>query len=213
MSRLKSPIGECFSFYMSENSSGSPSFFSTNGLLLTKPSKMKTLFCIITALLLNSFAFSQEFKDLIVTESETIQCKITLVNDQSIFYDHLVRNKVVNDYLPLSSVKHYKKEGQEEKSNVNSIDLDSSEYAKEQFSYCEIITTKIPFRDKVEIYVDYGDGAGQHYIKGKNGKILSFSSSISALNYMGKRGWEIFSTYTVNVDAIQATHYLLKKTN
>lgn len=159
-------------------------------------------------------ANGQELKDLIVTNNgDSIKCTITLINDQNIFYDHIVKKRVENAFISLSNVKDYKKNGvvSEIKEFQKIDDNDTSEYAKRQFSYCEIITTKIPFKNSVEIFIDSGNEGGKTYLRGKNGKVLSFPTTISALNYMGKRGWEVISTYTVKIDVIESIHYLLKK--
>lgn len=54
--------------------------------------------------------FGQNFNDIIyATNGDIINCKITLVNDTSIFFDISVKkNKTKQGYIPISEVKEFK---------------------------------------------------------------------------------------------------------
>jgi hypothetical protein len=66
-----------------------------------------------------SIGFAQDFKDLIVTETnDSIHCTITLLNDNNFFYDHKVKKVIVNEIMPVSKVKYYSYGG---KTNVPAI--------------------------------------------------------------------------------------------
>ena len=77
---------------------------------------MKTLLIIL--LLLPLLSSSQ---DLIVTNSgDSIKCKITLVNDQNIFYTYRKKNQDMSTYISLNSVSAYINDEKENKSMVDS---------------------------------------------------------------------------------------------
>lgn len=69
---------------------------------------MKKIILILSALSCIISGYSQEFKDLIVTNAnDSIHCTITLFNDNNFFYDHKTKRGIVNDMLPVNKVKYY----------------------------------------------------------------------------------------------------------
>ena len=70
--------------------------------------KMKLFILVLTLFVSILSGHSQEFKDLIVTETnDSISCTISLLNDKNFFYDHKVKNGIVNDMMPVSKVKYF----------------------------------------------------------------------------------------------------------
>lgn len=54
---------------------------------------------------------AQSFDDLIITKNQdTIQCKITLVNDNSIFYDYKKRRSTKSTFISKTEVEEYQSE-------------------------------------------------------------------------------------------------------
>ena len=55
-------------------------------------------------------SIAQEYKDLIITKSsDSIKCKITLVNDQNIFYNHKPKKTEINSFISIADIKTYTK--------------------------------------------------------------------------------------------------------
>lgn len=51
-------------------------------------------------------------QDILITSTgDSIKCKITLVNDNSVFYDHKVGKSVSNEYIPLQKLSSYVQNG------------------------------------------------------------------------------------------------------
>lgn len=71
----------------------------------------------------------------------------------------------------------------------------------ERYEFCELMRTGFvnvgkPEKEKSgDIYVDFGYGyeklGGSEQVVREAGKIQVFATTISAINYMGSRGWEI----------------------
>ena len=69
---------------------------------------MKQLILTFILLVYINSVNAQDFKDLIVTETnDSIQCTITLLNESNFFYDHKLKKDVVNDMIPVNKVKFY----------------------------------------------------------------------------------------------------------
>jgi len=75
---------------------------------------MKIIFCLsgifVLFIALCEDAFSQDFRDSIITKSDTILCKITLINKKNIFYTSQIDNKKIDSYISLTEIVSYKKD-------------------------------------------------------------------------------------------------------
>lgn len=119
---------------------------------------------------------------------------ITLVNDQSIFYNN---KKEPSGYLPLSKVARFSMDEKESKTlnviedtssfntvvMVNDVDIN-----KLKIKYCELAGLHtLVFGYRFRIGIDYGQGLTFNpstQIKDQTGKIISFRSMVDALNFM-----------------------------
>ncbi|MEO6149588.1 MAG: hypothetical protein ABIN95_07520 [Mucilaginibacter sp.] len=66
--------------------------------------------------------------------------------------------------------------------------------------YCMVIATPKFFSSKVTIEVDYGQPTkffSDQRLKDESGKVMSFNTTIDALNYMGSQGWLFVNAYTL----------------
>jgi hypothetical protein len=69
---------------------------------------MKRNLSLLILLFFSIKSISQEFKDLIVTNSnDSIRCTITLLNDYDVYYDHKVKKKIVSDFIQISDLKSF----------------------------------------------------------------------------------------------------------
>ena len=84
-----------------------------------------------------------------------------------------------------------------------------------QYIYCEIVGTRNMASNKITITIDLGDKTKWFYENSvkdqKTGKNRVFNSMIDALNYMGRRKWELEQVYTFTNQNHHVVHYLLKK--
>ncbi|UOQ71794.1 hypothetical protein [Hymenobacter cellulosilyticus] len=90
-----------------------------------------------------------------------------------------------------------------------------------RYEYCELLKTEFlnePTKTKGgDIFVDFGFGyeklGDSDMAKREVGDIEVFSTPLSTLNYMGKRGWEVVQVYSLpnGVKNQQATHILLRR--
>lgn len=63
---------------------------------------------ILSIISFSNTLYSQSFDDLIITKSkDSIQCKITLINDCSIFYDYKNRRSTKSTYISMEDVTAY----------------------------------------------------------------------------------------------------------
>ena len=89
--------------------------------------------------------------------------------------------------------------------------MEDNVYAIEQ--YCIIIASPQYFSSKIKMAIDFGEEAGSNYDqKADSEAVLTMTSSVDALNYMAKKGWQVTSSYTYNdpnKGALQ--HYLMRK--
>ncbi|NPD84465.1 hypothetical protein HNS38_06835 [Lentimicrobium sp. L6] len=70
--------------------------------------KIKKYLLILFTLVLTINMRAQTFDDLIITkEQDTIQCKITLINDYSIFYDYKKKKNTKSTYISKAEVEEY----------------------------------------------------------------------------------------------------------
>lgn len=107
---------------------------------------MKLFILVLTLFVSILSGHSQEFKDLIVTETnDSISCTISLLNDKNFFYDHKVKNGIVNDMMPVSKVKYYSYGG---KTNVPVI---QSKFETKPFTWEK---TDSVAKTKAQIYSD-----------------------------------------------------------
>lgn len=162
---------------------------------------------------------SQDFKDLIVTETnDSIRCTITLMNDNNFFYDHKVKRGIVNDMIPIGKIKYYNVGGKKLTPIVETAKDTTArqEYNGEKYIFCQIVGTAKPFtfNTQLTISIDYGQERKfwkDERLRDENGKVQSFNSMIDALNYMGNQGWEFAQAYTVTMGNTNVYHYLLKR--
>ncbi len=176
---------------------------------------MKKIILILSALSCIISGYSQEFKDLIVTNAnDSIHCTITLLKNNYFFYDHKIWNgEIVNDKMQISKTKYYSLASNKSLQTLNDTTA-QKEYLGEKYIYCEIIGTTFPFRVQVEISIDYGQKRNffqDNMIRDESGKMQTFNSMIDALNYMGNQGWEVVQSYIVNDRNLNTYHHLLKR--
>ncbi|UOQ77911.1 hypothetical protein MUN84_04510 [Hymenobacter sp. 5516J-16] len=97
----------------------------------------------------------------------------------------------------------------------------------ERYEFCELMRTGFvnigkPEKEKSgDIYVDFGYGyeklGGSEQVVREAGKIQVFATTISALNYMGSRGWEIVQileqpiNYTKGEPSEYVRRYVLRR--
>lgn len=72
--------------------------------------KIQNLLMLLICSIYSFEIFGQDFNDLIITKQhDTIKCKITLVNDQNIFYDYKAKkNKIKSEFISLEHVSSFK---------------------------------------------------------------------------------------------------------
>lgn len=80
------------------------------------------------------------------------------------------------------------------------------------YAYCEIICSHLPSYKGDGVLFDFGqktDAMSYNWLKDAKGSKLIFNSSIEALNYMVRQGWEFVQAYTSGEEN-KSTHYLLR---
>ncbi|MEC4049320.1 hypothetical protein OX284_007745 [Flavobacterium sp. SUN046] len=96
----------------------------------------------------------------------------------------------------------------------------SENYTPIKFTYCELIGIDnrklFSIKSNLNVRVDYGDNADDfesgYIIDEKNGRAITFSSMVEAMNYMGQNGWEFVQAYTVSEPSGgQVYRWLLKR--
>jgi hypothetical protein len=65
-----------------------------------------------------------------------------------------------------------------------------------KYAYCIMQCFGKVFSTKYTVTLDFGETASQRKQVYENGKKKQFNSNGESLNYMGRRGWELVSTYT-----------------
>ena len=86
--------------------------------------------------------------------------------------------------------------------------------AQEEHSvFCEIVGTQKFMSLKLNVEVDFGQGGGTYYntLVDEEGKKITFSSMVDALNYMGNAGWTFVQAYVVTHGSQNVYHYMLTK--
>lgn len=79
-------------------------------------------------------------------------------------------------------------------------------------AYCEIICSHLPSYKGDGVLFDFGqktEAMSYNWLKDAKGRKLIFNSSIEALNYMVRQGWEFVQAYTSG-EGNSTTHYLLR---
>lgn len=66
----------------------------------------------------------------------------------------------------------------------------------EKYAYCIMQCFGKLFSSKYVVTLDFGEVISKRKQIYENGKKKHFNSNGESLNYMGKRGWEVVSTYT-----------------
>ena len=98
---------------------------------------------------------------------------------------------------------------------------DNENYTPIKYKYCELIgidTRKLfSIKSNLNVMVDYGDSDNEFesgfIIDEKNGKAITFSSMVEAMNFMGQSGWEFVQAYTVtDGNGGSVYKWLLKRT-
>jgi len=87
--------------------------------------------------------------------------------------------------------------------------------AQKNYVYCELVGTGKLMSSKVNVQADFGQKTsvwkGVGYIKGEDGKAISFNSMVDAMNYFGNQGWEFVQAYVVTANNQNVYRWLLKK--
>ncbi|GAB4255785.1 MAG: hypothetical protein Kow0027_22630 [Saprospiraceae bacterium] len=89
--------------------------------------------------------------------------------------------------------------------NINELDIE----------FCEIVAESNFWGTKAKIKIDYGQPGGSFgfdKVTDKDGKPLKVNTTVGALNYMFKNGWDFVTSYTIG-DASKGYvyHFLLRK--
>ncbi len=79
--------------------------------------------------------------------------------------------------------------------------------------YCEVVGYNTFGIGKLKVMLDMGYSTKEeNSLYGDNGKQIKFNSMMEVLDYMGKRGWKLVSTYFVTMMGKQnVAHYVLEK--
>ncbi len=81
--------------------------------------------------------------------------------------------------------------------------------------YCEVVATGRLFSNKVTIDIDYGEERSiwkDNRLKEEDGKLKKFNSVVDAINYLGKKGWNLVNAFPVSsANAPMVYHYVFKK--
>lgn len=72
----------------------------------------------------------------------------------------------------------------------------SAQAQNEKYAYCIMQCYGKVFSSKYIVTLDFGEVQSQRKQIYENGKKKQFNSNGESLNYMGRRGWELVSTYT-----------------
>ena len=95
---------------------------------------------------------------------------------------------------------------------VNDVDINN-----EDIEFCELrVTAKLLSPTKVKVYVDYGQkwSMKRQNIMTEDKKVVAFNSSVAALNFMNKNGWEyVEQTVTTSSDGQTTYKYLMRKSD
>ncbi len=72
----------------------------------------------------------------------------------------------------------------------------SAQIQGEKYAYCIMQCNGKVFSTKYIVTLDFGETMSQRKQIYEDGKKKQFNSNGESLNYMGRRGWEVVSTYT-----------------
>jgi len=72
----------------------------------------------------------------------------------------------------------------------------SAQMQGEKYAYCIMQCNGKVFSSKYIVTLDFGETMSQRKQIYEDGKKKQFNSNGESLNYMGRRGWEVVSTYT-----------------
>jgi len=93
---------------------------------------------------------------------------------------------------------------------VNEVDINN-----EDIQFCELrVTARLLNPTKVKVYVDYGQkwSMKRQNIMTEDKKVVSFNSSVDALNFMDKNGWDyVEQTVTTSSDGETTYKYLMRR--
>ncbi|RYC71170.1 MULTISPECIES: hypothetical protein [Spirosoma] len=94
--------------------------------------------------------------------------------------------------------------------------VDGVDISKEEITYCQLLTGSARATASTYAYIDYGQPspyARRQVISGTDRQQIRFGSSMDALNFMVRNGWELVSSH-INSDkdgAAERYYYLLRK--
>lgn len=81
--------------------------------------------------------------------------------------------------------------------------------------YAEIIVTPRLLSAKVTIDIDYGEERSiwkDNRIKDEEGRLKKFNTTVDALNYMGRTGWQLVNAFPYSTGGTSFVyHYVFKK--
>lgn len=80
--------------------------------------------------------------------------------------------------------------------------------------YAEVIATPRLLSAKVTIDIDYGEERSiwkDNRIKDQEGRVKKFNTTVDALNYMGKEGWQLINAFPYVSGNTYVYHYVFKK--
>lgn len=75
--------------------------------------------------------------------------------------------------------------------------------------YCRLVVNAVPFSNRESVALDYSQKfPSQINLAAEAKKIQAFGSLMDALNYMGSKGWELVTSYSITASQ---QHYLLRR--
>ena len=100
--------------------------------------------------------------------------------------------------------------------NAQHILVNDTDINELPITYCELrVTSALMSLTKVKVYVDYGQkwkAFKRQNIMTEDKKVVTFNSSVNALNFMEKNGWEyVEQTIQNNGDGNVTYKYLMRK--
>lgn len=79
---------------------------------------LKKYLFILLLIVTSNLANAQAYPDKIILKSgDTVLCKISLINDQNIFYNHKIKNTENNDFVALEAINSYQWNSKEKADN------------------------------------------------------------------------------------------------
>lgn len=170
--------------------------------------KIKKHLLILFTLVLVINMRAQTFDDLIITkEQDTIQCKITLINDYSIFYDYKKKKNTKSTYISKAEVLEYLSETYKVDENLKFSNIHPSCDTCE--NWIVLKTDDTLFYD-IKLFLAYNEKIHfyRFQIKSKNSSSTYHANKIKSAQWNGKQyfnltlsNWSDFAPYHSETNA------------